>query len=88
MYFALRISFRYWKRESADASDKMCRFHKCNSNDKKMESIRHVKERESSASAGYLKELRHSTVKEMNKIKIICEILEITPLKFVSTFIF
>lgn len=51
----------------------MCRFHKCNSDDKKMEIIRHVKEREALASIEYLKELRHSTVKEMNKIKTICE---------------
>lgn len=57
----------------------MCRFHKCNSDDKKMEIIRHVKEREALASVEYLKELRHSPVKEMNKIKTIYEMLEITP---------
>lgn len=44
-----------------------------------MEIIRHVKERESLASTEHLKELKHSTVKEMNKIKTICKMPEIIP---------
>lgn len=44
-----------------------------------MEIIRHVKERESLALVEYLKESRHSTAKEVDKIKTICEMPEITP---------
>lgn len=51
-----------------------------------MKIIRHVKERDSGF-IGSVEELRHSTVKEMNKIKAICEILEIATLKSMSTFL-